>query len=594
MDQFLESLHYSEQLEESYLSGSRLIKFLSSSLPTHRRFYSKDPLLSKLRIKSRNDLAQLGILVEEVALKIDKNIYEDCLWGNAPEFKTEGFQVEPSLHPLIFDDDHSSRRSSKKVTFSLVKSSGNTTGHDPYKKSVLHDGFCSSDVNISSSSSTSTTDFSECSLSSPELVRHSQQDASSSSSSSRPEWFDENIELKIQRKDMAWNQGFGPTNNDDFTLGSSDNIMMSSQIAWGAGNMTIGTAHVSDESEFKALKENWGKRAPKRIGLKSSVNLDEAFQQRSKHQAHKGKVHHSIESNAKGHTIVNGRPVLKQASTWDSCEDEELDHAVYVQQLTQLEFNLKESPIRNKVPRRTCLPVSSHDDKAKTKDPSWRGQQSMKDEKDDHTTASPVTIIHTPIRDNAKDKASSGVQTDHLLNEFEDDGEEILSDDIFVLGIARRDDPITQDATLHVEHIQYLKDRLLQDEPEANEHSWGKNWLKHCPLKLSMHSPSHAQADDPQGDAILTRDKKKSTLALSKDENLQIPPMTESRRSIEQSFDNNYNLKYIPAVGLLSRKSHQNALEGREEQYGYDQGDFHAPDDELISSYALRNAKVSR
>jgi hypothetical protein len=79
LDQFQKSYASQSTLEESYLMGNRLIKFLSIVLPTHENYYSKDPSIVKLRIKSQNDLSHVRSQMEDIALMLDHKIYQEVM-----------------------------------------------------------------------------------------------------------------------------------------------------------------------------------------------------------------------------------------------------------------------------------------------------------------------------------------------------------------------------------------------------------------------------------------------------------------------------------------------------------------------------------
>jgi hypothetical protein len=71
LDQFLStSIDERTELTESYLIGNRLIKFLSTVLPTHKDYLN--PNLSALRSQSQGQLVQLLQYMEQLALIIDE------------------------------------------------------------------------------------------------------------------------------------------------------------------------------------------------------------------------------------------------------------------------------------------------------------------------------------------------------------------------------------------------------------------------------------------------------------------------------------------------------------------------------------------
>ena len=80
MEQFLSSsIGESEELTESYLVGSRLVKFLSVVLPTHPEYFSTDPRLSVLRHRSQEQLIELLQFMEELSMLIDEIQYNNYI-----------------------------------------------------------------------------------------------------------------------------------------------------------------------------------------------------------------------------------------------------------------------------------------------------------------------------------------------------------------------------------------------------------------------------------------------------------------------------------------------------------------------------------
>jgi hypothetical protein len=63
-------------LTDAYLVGNRLVKFVSTVLPTHKDYFSNDELLVELRCQSQSQLVQLLQYLEEVAFIIDEGEYE--------------------------------------------------------------------------------------------------------------------------------------------------------------------------------------------------------------------------------------------------------------------------------------------------------------------------------------------------------------------------------------------------------------------------------------------------------------------------------------------------------------------------------------
>ena len=66
-------LNISESLEDAYLMGNRLVKFLSEVLPTHNQYNHLDNI--RLRMKSRSDLSQNRPNIQKEAFKIDELCY---------------------------------------------------------------------------------------------------------------------------------------------------------------------------------------------------------------------------------------------------------------------------------------------------------------------------------------------------------------------------------------------------------------------------------------------------------------------------------------------------------------------------------------
>lgn len=68
-----------EDLIESYLIGNRLFKFLSVVLPTHNDYFSPEPNLTELRVRSQNQLIELLQYMEELELMIDEVEYNSYI-----------------------------------------------------------------------------------------------------------------------------------------------------------------------------------------------------------------------------------------------------------------------------------------------------------------------------------------------------------------------------------------------------------------------------------------------------------------------------------------------------------------------------------
>lgn len=60
-------------LTESYLIGNRLVKFLSTVLPTHDQYFSEDPKLVQMKNKSQSQLVELLQYLEQLARIIDED-----------------------------------------------------------------------------------------------------------------------------------------------------------------------------------------------------------------------------------------------------------------------------------------------------------------------------------------------------------------------------------------------------------------------------------------------------------------------------------------------------------------------------------------
>ena len=122
LDQFRKADKAPVKLEETYLMGNRLIKFLAVVLRKHHQYYSKDVAVTRLRIKSENDLAQVRIEVDDIALKLDKLYYDEYIKGSdtaLPPFSTTNF------------DSNSSKSTGKKVSFALHSSASLTVKEAP-------------------------------------------------------------------------------------------------------------------------------------------------------------------------------------------------------------------------------------------------------------------------------------------------------------------------------------------------------------------------------------------------------------------------------------------------------------------------------
>ncbi len=110
-DQFQVMYDSGDKLEEAYIMGNRLIKFLSEVIPTHDHFYvvsKQSPELAKLRIRTQNNLLTVRKQMEDIAFAFDKEIYK-------VEMEKQGLEFDQSPQRLI-----SERKSRKKiVTFAV-------------------------------------------------------------------------------------------------------------------------------------------------------------------------------------------------------------------------------------------------------------------------------------------------------------------------------------------------------------------------------------------------------------------------------------------------------------------------------------------
>jgi len=77
LTQFRDAIESKQNLQDTYLMGNRLVKFLDQVLPTHDSYNDKDPELMRLRIKSRNNLQLTKLQLEDVELALDKEFCVD-------------------------------------------------------------------------------------------------------------------------------------------------------------------------------------------------------------------------------------------------------------------------------------------------------------------------------------------------------------------------------------------------------------------------------------------------------------------------------------------------------------------------------------
>jgi hypothetical protein len=106
MEQFLStSIGESDELTESYLVGSRLVKFLSVVLPTHPEYFSVDARLAALRHRSQEQLIELLQYMEELSLLIDEMQYNKYILQDlTPEQKTYLTEVQKNNSQDISQD----------------------------------------------------------------------------------------------------------------------------------------------------------------------------------------------------------------------------------------------------------------------------------------------------------------------------------------------------------------------------------------------------------------------------------------------------------------------------------------------------------
>mmetsp|Transcript_14242 Transcript_14242/g.17298 ORF Transcript_14242/g.17298 Transcript_14242/m.17298 type:complete len:809 (-) Transcript_14242:48-2474(-) len=108
-DQFQATFEAGNKLEEAYIMGNRLIKFLGDVLPTHHHYYSRHPEYTKLRIKTQNCVLEVRKQIDEVAFLYDKEIYRSVM-------ETQGLEFSASPEKT---SDSVARRRKKRVTFAL-------------------------------------------------------------------------------------------------------------------------------------------------------------------------------------------------------------------------------------------------------------------------------------------------------------------------------------------------------------------------------------------------------------------------------------------------------------------------------------------
>ena len=108
-EQFQAIYEKGEKLEEAYIMGNRLIKFLSEVLPTHQQYYSKHPEFTKLRIQTQNNLLKVRTQMDDISYSLDMEVYETVM-------KMQGLEFEPSPGKN-YNEEVGKRK--KKVTFAI-------------------------------------------------------------------------------------------------------------------------------------------------------------------------------------------------------------------------------------------------------------------------------------------------------------------------------------------------------------------------------------------------------------------------------------------------------------------------------------------
>jgi hypothetical protein len=99
LQQFLSSsiiISKREDMIESYLIGNRLFKFLSVVLPTHQDYFTPQPKLANLRVRSQNQLIELLEYMEELELMIDEMEYNSYILTDLTRKKNPKNQTNTS------------------------------------------------------------------------------------------------------------------------------------------------------------------------------------------------------------------------------------------------------------------------------------------------------------------------------------------------------------------------------------------------------------------------------------------------------------------------------------------------------------------
>lgn len=109
LEQFLNTtVEDKAKLTEAYLVGNRLVKFVSRVLPTHSNYFSNDTKLMAMRSQSQAQLVQLLQYLEELALIIDEEEYQDFIRENQELNALSGDEEEEPSFEDAFSDEVSS------------------------------------------------------------------------------------------------------------------------------------------------------------------------------------------------------------------------------------------------------------------------------------------------------------------------------------------------------------------------------------------------------------------------------------------------------------------------------------------------------
>ena len=116
-----------DELNESYLVGTRLVKFLSTVLPTHTDYFATDPVLDEMRAQSQSQLVQLLQYLEQLALIIDECEENNYILNDLTESKAAiGSKGAGSTTSTTTDRDKRSHRIHEE-TNSILERSTDTT-----------------------------------------------------------------------------------------------------------------------------------------------------------------------------------------------------------------------------------------------------------------------------------------------------------------------------------------------------------------------------------------------------------------------------------------------------------------------------------